>query len=141
MTRRLLIALTISLLALPAQAEAPLGDWLCTGSNPGDQRGYKGYVSVMRSGETYTVFWRFGTSTYIGTGIDSGDAFAVSFTQPQTPTSAPSVGLAIFRKQGENWVGRWTQLGGKSIGLETWRKLSSGSGDKSGGSPQLPAPR
>lgn len=109
--------------ATSAQAEAPLGDWICTGNNAGDVRTYKGYINVIRSGDTYTVLWRFGTTTYIGTGLDVGDAFAVSFIQPQSQSQV--VGLALFRKQGQNWVGRWTQLGSKSLGKETWVKAAS----------------
>lgn len=126
-------ALLLSL-TLPAQAEAPLGDWLCSGSNPGESRSYKGYVNVLRSGETYTVLWRFGTTTYLGTGLDLGDAFAVSFIQPSNDSQI--VGVALFRKQGANWVGRWTQIGGKSLGRETWSKTTApAAGGKPGGPP------
>ncbi len=114
------------ILNLPALAAAPLGDWLCQGNNAGDQRQYRGQVSVLRSGQTYTVMWRFGQSTYIGTGIENGDFFAVSFTQPESQT----VGLALFKRQGNDWVGRWTTLGGQILGQETWRKFGTDPGDK-----------
>lgn len=122
MKQALLALSTVALLAqaAPALAEAPLGDWICSGSNPGDSRGYRGYVNVLRSGDTFTVLWRFGSNTYLGTGLDLGDAFAVSFIQPQNDSQV--VGLALFRRQGQNWVGRWTQIGSKSLGQETWSK-------------------
>lgn len=122
MKKAFLALSTVALLsqAAPALAEAPLGDWICSGSNPGDSRSYRGYVNVLRSGDTFTVLWRFGTNTYLGTGLDLGDAFAVSFIQPQNDSQV--VGLALFRKQGQNWVGRWTQIGSKSLGQETWSK-------------------
>lgn len=120
------IVLLTMLQARPALAAAPVGDWVCSGNNPGDQRNYKGYVSVVRSGDTYTVLWRFGQSTYIGTGIDNGDFFAVSFSQPEVQT----VGLALFKRQGTHWVGRWTTLGGKTLGQETWRKFGTDPSDK-----------
>lgn len=124
-------ALLLTILPLaPALAEAPLGDWICVGRNPGDTRNYRGQVSVMASGQTYTVLWRFGTSTYLGTGVDLGDSFAISFTQPQSPTQAPSIGLVLLRKKGLQWSGRWTTLGGKSLGQETWSKIAPASPDK-----------
>lgn len=99
MKKAFLALSTVALLsqAAPALAEAPLGDWICSGSNPGDSRSYRGYVNVLRSGDTFTVLWRFGTNTYLGTGLDLGDAFAVSFIQPQNDSQV--VGLALFRKQ------------------------------------------
>jgi len=113
-------------MAAPAWAEAPLGDWFCVGQNPGDKRQYKGQVSVIKSGETYTVMWRFGNSTYIGTGIEQQGAFAVAFTQNQmTPQPNPVVGLALFRRQGENWEGQWTQMGSQSLGRETWTRMGN----------------
>ncbi len=107
-------------LALPAWAEAPVGDWQAIGHNAGDQREYKGYVSVVKSGETYTVLWRFGSTTYIGTGLDLGTSFAVTFK----PTETPVVGLLLLQKQGDQWSGKWTQMGAKSAGKETWSKFS-----------------
>lgn len=109
-------------LALPATAEAPLGDWICTGQNAGDPRTYSGTVSIARSDQTYTVLWRFGAKTFLGTGIEIGDSFAVTFTQPQ---NQQFVGLVLLRKKGEQWLGNWTTLGGKQIGTENWRKLTS----------------
>lgn len=109
------------LFASPALAEAPLGDWLVQGQNPGDQRTYKGQVSVIASGETYTVLWRFGGTTYIGTGIDVGNAFAITFR----PTESMFVGLVLLEKKDGAWQGKWTQMGGKTIGLERWQKLGA----------------
>lgn len=108
-------------LALPAWAEAPVGDWLATGYNAGDQREYKGYVSVVKSGDTYTVLWRFGATTYIGTGLDLGTSFAVAFK----PTETPVVGLILLQKQGDQWAGKWTQMGAKSVGKESWSKFGA----------------
>lgn len=124
-------ALKLAVIALvlytpQAWAEAPLGDWLCTGQSPGDNRTYKGYVSVIRSGETYTVMWRFGASTYIGTGIDMGEHFAVSFMK----TGSQQAGLALMRKQGTSWQGLWTPMGGQLLGKETWQKMATQSKPK-----------
>jgi hypothetical protein len=105
---------------LPAWAEAPLGDYRCVGNNPGQKVPYKGHVHVEKNGQTYTVFWRFGATTYIGTGIDQGDAFAVIFTKPQSN----GYGLILFRKNPKtgHWNGRWTQPGSKTFGQEVWGK-------------------
>lgn len=118
--RKLLLSLLLSCWSLPAFAAAPLGDWLCVGNNAGDNRQYKGYVSVISSGETYTVMWRFGKNTYIGTGLEVDDSFAVTFTQPNSQV----VGLLLLKKKGETWDGRWTQMGKKSAGNESWRPMS-----------------
>lgn len=118
----LITLLTLGVGAQAAWAEAPAGDWVCTGSSPGDTRLYKGYVNVEKSGETYTVMWRFGTTTYLGTGIDLGDHFAVAFIK----TGQQGGGLAIFRKHGSNWEGLWTPLGGKMLGKETWQPMGQG---------------
>lgn len=104
-----------------AQADAPLGDWLCTGQSPGDNRSYKGYVSVIRSSETYTVMWRFGATTFIGTGLEMGDYFAVSFMK----TGSQQAGLALFKKQGDAWQGDWTPMGGQLIGQEKWSRMGT----------------
>ncbi len=118
--KKLIFALLCGLnLSLPALADAPMGDWICQGNNPGDPRPYKGMVSVIKSGETYTVLWRFGTLTYIGTGIEMGDAFAISFIPSQ---KNEPVGLALFKKKGLDWHGRWTLLGSKTAGAEVWKK-------------------
>lgn len=104
----------------PARAEAPLGDYRCVGNNPGQKVPYKGHVHVEKNGQTYTVFWRFGATTYIGTGIEHGDAFAVIFTKPQSN----GYGLILFRKNPKtgHWTGHWTQPGSKVVGQEVWGK-------------------
>ena len=117
----LAIIIVFFIFSFPAQAEAPLGDWLCTGQSPGDNRTYKGHVSVIRSGETFTVMWRFGTSTFIGTGLEMGDHFAVSFMK----TGSQEVGLVLLKKQGEQWLGQWTPMGGQSIGQEKWARMGA----------------
>jgi hypothetical protein len=107
--------------SLPASAEAPLGDWMVRGQNPADERVYKGQVSVIKSGDTYTVLWRFGATTYIGTGIDVGTHFAVTFK----PAESMDVGLLLLQKKDGVWQGKWTQMGSQSVGIEAWKKLGS----------------
>jgi len=107
--------------SLSANAEAPLGDWMVRGQNPGDERVYKGQVSVIKSGDTYTVLWRFGATTYIGTGIDVGSHFAVTFK----PAESMVVGLLLLQKKDGIWQGKWTEMGSQSVGLEAWKKLGS----------------
>ncbi|PIQ27676.1 hypothetical protein COW36_07210 [bacterium (Candidatus Blackallbacteria) CG17_big_fil_post_rev_8_21_14_2_50_48_46] len=121
MVKKILCALFwLGLTAAPVWAEAPLGDFRCVGSNPGQQKPYKGYVHIEKSGETYTVLWRFGATTYIGTGIEQGDAFAVIFSK----TESTNYGLILFRKDKKkgHWIGRWTQPGSKAVGSEVWGK-------------------
>lgn len=102
-----------------AHAEAPLGDWAVSGQNPADERTYKGQVSVIKSGDTYTVLWRFGSTTYIGTGVDLGNHFAVTLK----PSESMLVGLLLLQKKESLWQGKWTQMGSQSVGIETWKKL------------------
>lgn len=116
-----LLVLLTTFLSTNARAEAPLGDWLTTGQNPGETRTYKGNVSVIPSGDTYTVMWRFGATTYIGTGIDMGAYFAVTFMK----TGSQEVGLVLLHKQGQTWQGLWTPMGGQIIGKENWIKANS----------------
>ena len=51
MLKRIFLAmgLVISLTG-PVWAEAPVGDWQAVGHNAGDQREYRGNVSVVKSG-------------------------------------------------------------------------------------------
>jgi hypothetical protein len=107
-------------ITVPAQAEAPLGDYRCVGNNPGQQTPYKGNVHIKKSGQTYIVLWRFGATTYIGTGIEQGDAFAVAFTKTQDDF----FGLLLLRKNPKNghWTGIWTQPGSTIVGKEIWAK-------------------
>lgn len=121
----------------PAQAQlsqtlqAPLGEWICSGQNPGDSRQYRGQVSVIKRGETYTVMWRFGTQTYIGTGVLLQDSFAVSFMQNQmSPQVSPVVGLVLFKRRGEGWEGQWTQMGSQTLGRESWVRLGEVPGSR-----------
>jgi len=127
MLKRIFLAmgLVISLTG-PVWAEAPVGDWQAVGHNAGDQREYRGNVSVVKSGDTYTVLWRFGATTYIGTGLELGTHFAVTFK----PTETPIVGLLLLQKQGDHWTGKWTQMGAKTAGGETWRKFGLNTPDK-----------
>lgn len=122
----LMAGLAWSQLLGAAWAAAPLGDWLVNGHNPGDERPYKGHVSVIKSGETYTVMWRFGSTTYVGTGIEQGNSFAVTFK----PSQGQMVGIALFVKQGEQWSGRWSTMGGQAVGQEIWSKSGRPTGDK-----------
>jgi len=103
----------------PAWADAPLGNYLCTGMSPGQNQAYKGQVEVNKSGDNYTVLWRLGTKVYLGTGIDLGDTFAVAFLTEDRQW----FGIAIFRKQNQQWVGKWASAGSKVFGRETWTPL------------------
>ena len=103
-------------LCATAHAEAPVGDFIVRGKNAGDSREYKGQVSVIKSGDTYTVMWRFGGTTYIGTGVEMNNSFAVAFK----PSETLQVGLLLLQKKDKVWQGKWTQMGAKTVGVETW---------------------
>ena len=79
---------------------------------------YKGEAQIKKTGDTYTVVWRIGSSGHIGTGILRDNVLSVFF-QPLDRGSA--AGVASFRIIDDKIAqGSWTMLGGKEVGEETW---------------------
>ena len=109
----LISALTL-LIAAPAFAADPVGDYTIEGSNPGNKGHYTGTVTVRKTGETYSVVWVVGGTRYVGTGIGNKDFMAVSYR------SGNDTGLALYGSDAANWKGIWTYAGGKQVGAERW---------------------
>jgi hypothetical protein len=109
-----LSAVVVLTTATAAFAADPVGDYRVEGANPGGSGGYRGTVSVSKTGETYRVVWVVGTTRYIGTGIGNKDFIAVSYR------SGNDTGLALYGAEGGNWTGVWAYFGGKEVGAERW---------------------
>ena len=105
-----------STLALSTAALAGAeGTYNVVGTNPGDQGGYTGQVSLSKVGENvYAVEWSLGTTTAIGTAVGDDDFLSVGYKY------GDNFGVALFVRDGEQWNGVWTYGGGTKIGQETW---------------------
>ena len=102
------------LLMVSGALAGPVGQYDVVGTNPGNERHYKGSVSVEKTGDTYRVVWVIGETRYIGTGIGNDDFLAVSYrTGDQT-------GLARYVPSDDGWKGIWTYASGTTIGTERW---------------------
>ncbi len=108
--------LSIGLIATPALAGEPVGEYSVTGNSPGSSHRYSGTVTVDRTGDTFHVIWHIGRETYVGTGIGTSEGLAVSYR------SGNLTGLAIYYPKGNNWEGVWTVAGGRTIGGESWTR-------------------
>lgn len=100
------------------QAKSIEGSYTVEGWLPGRDRPYTGTAEVKRTGETYTVSWRIGADTIVGTGILVGDQLSVTYVRLNAP--APP-GLVVFNvNQNSIGAGIWTQLGSQLVGTEQW---------------------
>lgn len=91
------------------------GRYTMTGKNP-DGSSYAGAVQVEPTGDTFRVTWTIDGQRYVGTGIGSDEALAVTYR------SGNNTGVAlIFMDKGLYKV-VWTYAGGTQLGLEEWRK-------------------
>jgi hypothetical protein len=65
-------AITLALALAAASAVPALaveGRYKVEGRIPGQERNYGGEAVVKRTGQTFTIAWRIGNSTHVGTGI------------------------------------------------------------------------
>ena len=110
-----LAAAAVMFAPLAALAD-PVGRYNISGTNPGNGSAYNGTVSVERTGETYRVIWRVGSTRYFGTGIGNKDFLAVSYR------SGRSTGIALYGPAGDGWAGVWTYADGRDVGSERWKR-------------------
>ncbi|GAB3119166.1 hypothetical protein [Novispirillum itersonii] len=129
--RRFLPSLSVFLpvlcLALPqAQAETPLsGTYTVQGIAANGSVSYAGKTTVIQTGQTYRVEWSLsgGREQYVGTGIRSGDTFAVVYTAPQNAPNAAvkAPGLVVYTIQPNgSLTGYYTTHGAKTVSAEAW---------------------
>ena len=110
--------LAASPFAVAPAAHAIEGVYRVEGHAPRSGDMYKGEAQIKRTGDTYSVVWRIGSSGHIGTGILRDNVLSVFF-QPLDRGSA--AGVASFRIIDDKIAqGTWTMLGGKEVGEENW---------------------
>jgi hypothetical protein len=103
---------------LSTTAHAIEGIYRVEGHAPRSSDVYKGEAQIKKTGDTYTVVWRIGSSGHIGTGILMDNVLSVFF-QPLDRGAA--AGVACFRIIDDKIAqGTWTMLGGKEVGEENW---------------------
>lgn len=101
-----------------ALAQDMTGEYVMEGANPGGSGRYTGRVALALTGDTYQVAWIIGKARHVGTGIVTGDTLSVVYQQ-----DANNLGIAVYKIGSDGTLtGRWTVLGGKKVGSETWRK-------------------
>ncbi len=102
--------------ALPAAAIE--GRYRVEGRIPGQERNYDGEAVVKRTGQTFTIAWRIGSSTHVGTGILLDNKLTVVY---QGVGGQARPGVAIFDVR-DNRIGDgvWTELGLQEVGTENW---------------------
>lgn len=98
-----------------ALAADPTGVWQISGTSPGGST-YHGTATVQANGQTYSVTWRVGNSSYAGVGILSGNAFATYYQ------NASDAGVILYQATGSNWNGLWAHGKGGAVGTEVWRR-------------------
>ncbi|WP_460451308.1 hypothetical protein [Alsobacter sp. SYSU BS001988] len=109
-----LIACTLAALAASPLSAAELGGaYAVEGQNAGDQRVYRGDLTITPMGRTYRVVWRIGAGENVGTGIVQNDMLAVVYVQQG------KAGLALYEVRPDGVLsGTWTIHGTQGVGSE-----------------------
>ncbi|MDK9695023.1 MAG: hypothetical protein OEL76_01370 [Siculibacillus sp.] len=102
--------LGLALLGSAALAD-PVGLYSVEGRGP-EGNAYRGTATIEATGETYRVVWYVGSSKYVGTAVGNGEFFAVAYR------SGNATGVAVYGKDGNDWLGAWTYSGGTAVGAE-----------------------
>ncbi len=89
----------------------PVGRYRVEGKGP-DGGAYTGTATIDATGETYRVVWLIGKDKFVGTAVGTDDFFAVSYR------SGSNTGVAVYGKDGDDWLGIWTYSGGTAVGAE-----------------------
>ena len=89
----------------------PVGSYRVEGKGP-DGGTYRGTATIDATGETYRVIWLIGKDKFVGTAVGNEEFFAVSYK------SGSNTGVAVYGKDGNDWVGIWTYSGGTAVGAE-----------------------
>ena len=113
--RSIASALAVLLLTSLAALADPVGRYDVIGKNPNGTE-YYGTATVARSGQTYSVVWVIGSTSFYGTAVGADKLFAVSYR------AGDKTGIALYIASGRNWEGVWTFTGGHEVGTETWAR-------------------
>jgi hypothetical protein len=101
-------------LAAPLHAAELAGTYAVEGQNAGDQRSYRGELTITPVGRVYRVVWRIGPVENVGTGIVQNDMLAVVYVQQG------KAGLALYEIRPDGVLsGTWTIHGAQGVGSET----------------------
>lgn len=105
---------SMTLAQTTTDAAAFEGDYTVAGEMEGG-RSYKGIARVAKTGDTYTIAWKIGQESHLGTGILTGGQLSTVFVGGGIP------GIAVYRKSSDGKVlGIYTQFGGTKTAIETW---------------------
>lgn len=122
-------SLALTMGASPALAD-PVGTYSVVGENPDTGGQYHGTVRVSRTGDTYKVVWKIGSTTYVGTGLGAvirDGKFNIGKAEPDDSilsvgyVSGRSFGMAFYIEQPDgSWQGVWTYGGSRDVAREEW---------------------
>ncbi len=104
------LSLGLALIAGPALAD-PTGSYTVEGKSPGGAA-YRGSAVITKTGETYKVTWTIGNEKTVGTAVGDDRFFAVGYRQ------GAEGGIAVYARDGKDWKGIWSQIGGTEVGIE-----------------------
>lgn len=107
-------AIALAMMATSALAQVA-GRYNIDGRNP-DGSGYSGTAEVQPTGDTFRVTWTIGGQRYVGTGIGTDDALAITYR------SGNNTGVALLFREGSQYKVVWTFAGGTSLGSEDWSR-------------------
>lgn len=113
------ITSTLALLSLATAtaSAAPVGRFRVEGINPGGKGTYAGTVRVRKTGELYDVQWQVDQRRYFGVGLEKHGVFTVAYTSEE----GGWLGVGVYRREGDTWIGTWGQFRGEAAGMERWR--------------------
>ncbi|WP_406857268.1 hypothetical protein ABEG18_06460 [Alsobacter sp. KACC 23698] len=98
----------------PLRAADLAGAYSVEGQNAGDQRLYRGELTITPIGQVYRVVWRIGNGENVGTGIVQNDMLAVVYVQQG------KAGIALYEVRRDGVLsGTWTIHGTQNVGSET----------------------
>lgn len=99
---------------IPSVAEAQVvGRYSIEGQNPDGSR-YAGMASVEKTGQTYRVIWIIDGARFVGTGIGSDDAIAITYR------AGNETGVALLGREATGYGMVWAYAGGTGLGIERW---------------------
>ncbi|NKN36477.1 hypothetical protein HFC70_08925 [Agrobacterium sp. a22-2] len=122
-----------ALILAPAAALAdPTGTFKVTGSNEDATEEYTGTVKVVRTGQTYAVYWEIAGDEFVGTGLGAkfiGDRFEMGPASDDDTAisvgyvSKENFGIAMYFEQPDgSWQGVWTYGGSEKVISENWTR-------------------
>lgn len=132
MSIRALLTACALILAPAAALADPTGTFNVTGSNEDATEEYTGTVKVVRTGQTYAVYWTIAGDEFVGTGLGAkfiGDRFEMGPASDNDTAisvgyvSKENFGIAMYFEQPDgSWQGVWTYGGSEKVIAENWTR-------------------